>query len=290
MGSQTRETLNSLQRDLPEGMVVDAAWLERHGVSRQLRHKYVMNGWLVSPVRGVYRRPTSFDNRADPARLDTNEPLPWQQLVISLSRLLNRWVSVGARTALELQGFAHYLTAGAPREVHLYTHEELPSWVSNVPVDTRLVFHNALRLFGSADTEPPQSPSPSPPPLAGTSFTRLPWGQNVKWGLTASTPERAMLELLDEVPAHETFHQADALMEGLRNLSPRRLHTLLVDCKSVKVKRLFLMFAERHNHAWLQKLDRSGIDLGKGKRMLVRGGKLDTKYNITVPKDLDGAV
>jgi len=56
------------------------------------------------------------------------------------------------------------------------------------------------------------------------------------------------------------------------------------------VKRLFLWFAERHNHAWLQKLDRSGIDLGKGKRMLVRGGKLDTKYNITVPENLDGSI
>ena len=35
------------------------------------------------------------------------------------------------------------------------------------------------------------------------------------------------------------------------------------------------------------RLDRDGIDLGKGKRMLVRGGKLDPKYQITVPEDLD---
>ena len=34
-------------------------------------------------------------------------------------------------------------------------------------------------------------------------------------------------------------------------------------------------------------LDRKGIDLGQGKRMLVRGGKLDTKFNITVPENLD---
>jgi hypothetical protein len=50
---------------------------------------------------------------------------------------------------------------------------------------------------------------------------------------------------------------------------------------------LFLWYAERHNHAWLKKLDRSGINLGRGKRMLVRGGKLDPKYNITVPGELD---
>ena len=36
----------------------------------------------------------------------------------------------------------------------------------------------------------------------------------------------------------------------------------------------------------LAQLDPAAIDLGKGKRMVVRGGKLDSKYNITVPEDL----
>ena len=76
-------------------------------------------------------------------------------------------------------------------------------------------------------------------------------------------------------------------MEGLRNLSPRRLQSLLVECRNVKVKRLFLWFAERHNQPWLKGLNREGIDLGRGKRMLVRGGRLDAKYNITVPESLD---
>jgi hypothetical protein len=40
------------------------------------------------------------------------------------------------------------------------------------------------------------------------------------------------------------------------------------------VKRLFLWFAERHEHAWLKKLDRKDVDLGQGKRMLAKGGKL----------------
>ena len=96
-----------------------------------------------------------------------------------------------------------------------------------------------------------------------------------------------MLELLDEVPQRETFHQADVLMEGLRNLSPRRLQALLTACRSVKVKRLFLWFTERHQHPWLKRLDRNHIDLGKGKRMLVRGGKLDAKFKITVPESID---
>ena len=62
---------------------------------------------------------------------------------------------------------------------------------------------------------------------------------------------------------------------------------LLRECRSVKVKRLFLWFADQHGHAWVERLDREGVDLGSGKRMLFRGGKLDRKYRITVPEDLD---
>jgi hypothetical protein len=32
----------------------------------------------------------------------------------------------------------------------------------------------------------------------------------------------------------------------------------------------------------------SRVDLGSGKRVLVKGGKLDPHYNITVPSDLGG--
>jgi len=102
-----------------------------------------------------------------------------------------------------------------------------------------------------------------------------------------SPPERAILELLDELPKRESFEQADKFMESLSNLSPKRLQTLLADCNNVKVKRLFFFFADRHSHAWLKHLRKEEIDLGTGKRMLVKGGKLDPHYQITVPGDLN---
>jgi hypothetical protein len=46
--------------------------------------------------------------------------------------------------------------------------------------------------------------------------------------------------------------------------------------------------ADRHHHAWLNRLDKDSIDLGTGKRMLVRGGKLDRVYQITVPEEFYG--
>jgi hypothetical protein len=289
MGQQTEGKLNWLQHHLPEGLVVDAAWLERHGYSSALRSKYATRGWLDQVTRGVYRR--------KPAPLPTpneDEGLRWQHVVISLQTLLEQPVIVGGRTALELQGFAHYLSASGPREVHLYGDEPAPTWVGKLKLETRFVFHNAKKLFKnepitrglsgvSANLPTHEKVSAD---LLSAGLVRQQWG-HWEWPLTMSSPERAVLELLDEVPQRETFHQADMLMEGLRNLSPRRLHKLLVDCRSVKVKRLFLWFAERHDHAWLKQLNRKDIDLGHGKRMLVRGGKLDPKFNITVPENLD---
>ena len=89
-------------------------------------------------------------------------------------------------------------------------------------------------------------------------------------------------------PAMRAFIRRTCSWKGWRRSAPKRLQTLLADCKSVKVKRLFFFFADRHNHAWLKHLNRAVIDLGSGKRSLVKGGRLDPTYKITVPENLDG--
>lgn len=279
MSEQKLSKINQLEKALPEGLLVDAAWLEKRGYYRSLRKRYVDNAWLEQPAYRVYRRPRGT--------------LSWEQVVISLQTLLEVPVVVGGRTALDLHGYAHFLTR-AQTDVHLYGQQPPPSWVYKLPLPARFVFHNSNRLFRndpitrgltSLDWNVRTGESVSNDPLQGD-FTIRPWG-HWGWPLTLSTPERAVLELLDELPDRESFHQADKLLEGLVNLSPRRLQKLLEDCKNVKVKRLFFFFADRHGHAWLKRLDRAPIDLGKGKRLLVRDGKFDPVYNITVPGDLD---
>ena len=282
MAVEKRQKLNRLLRELPEGLLVDAAWLEANGCPNSLSRYYVKSGWLDQPTRGVYRRPAGH--------------LLWQQVVISLQTLLERPILVGGRTALELQGFSHYLPVGEQREVHLYGDGKLPGWLFRLPLATSFVGHNAGRLFRNAPIELPHrnlswnatddAYQESGPPH-GSSYVQQPWGQ-WGWPLLLSSPERAILELMDELPERETFHQVDVLMEGLTSLSPRRLNTLLVDCRSVKVKRLFLWFSDRHHHAWFDRLDLDKVDLGKGKRQIVAGGRLDAKYSITVPEDLGG--
>ena len=114
------------------------------------------------------------------------------------------------------------------------------------------------------------------------------WG-SWDWPLSVSTPELAILEVLAGVPGDMSFEDCDRLFEGLASLSPRRLTMLLMLCKSVKVKRLFFWFAERHQHRWLNSLDQKEFDLGSGKRVLIANGRLDNKYLITVPGSMHGS-
>lgn len=216
--------------------------------------------------------------------------MSWQQIVISLQTLLEQDLAVGGRTAIELHGYAHYLSQ-TTSSVFLYGPKPPPTWLNGLSHTVRFVYRNDGRLFARerVSTDPHSlQPEPDSRATRPESLTVRPWGQ-WNWPLIISTPERAFLEMLDELPDHESFHQVDMLMEGLATLSPARLQKLLVDCRSVKVKRLFFFFAGRHRHAWLKRLDRKAVDLGQGKRVLVKGGRYDAKHQITVPRDLDGA-
>jgi hypothetical protein len=281
MVEQNAGRLNRLQEELPEGLLVDAAWLRKKGYTTSLLSHYVSTGRLEQPTRSVYRKPRG--------------ELSWQQAVISLQTILNASPQiVGGRTALELQGVSHYLTQ-VIKEVHLYGPKAPPAWLGKLPLSVKFSYHNSRRLFrndpvtfglGSVKWDVIKSQYTNDDLLKG-SFITQPWGQ-WDWPLTLSMPERAFLEMLDELPSRESFHQVDKLIEGLSNLRPKRLQKLLADCRSVKVKRLFFFFADRHKHTWLKYLDKNAIDLGTGKRMLVKSGVLNHAYQITVPEDMDG--
>lgn len=272
MTIQKASKLNQLEQRLPEGLLADSAWFEQNGYSRALRNQYVTAGWLEQTARGVFRRPRG--------------QISWEQVAISLQTLLAYPISVGGRTALELQGYAHYLPQ-SQQGIHLYCDKKLPSLLHKLPLQEAFITHNRQRLWLNADSfhEPL---SLDAPPKEGSTLSGelrvLHWGQ-WHWPMIVSTPERAYLELLDELPKHDTFHTADVVMEGLVDISPRRMQTLLEATKSIKVKRLFFFFSDRHQHPWLARIARDSIDMGAGKRVLVEGGKLDPVYKITVPKE-----
>ncbi|HPE30180.1 MAG TPA: type IV toxin-antitoxin system AbiEi family antitoxin domain-containing protein [Parvularculaceae bacterium] len=266
MTQQRQERLKPLLDDLPPGYVADAAWLTGRGINRKSILQYEQRGWLEKLARGVYRRPDTHR--------DVTAAGDWRRLVLSLQRVMDYEVHVGGRTALSLHGFDHYLSLGAaaPR-VDLYG--DVPSWLARLPNADRFQTRT-LSLFGGSKTgvDGLDDDKQSSPP------------QRRLNDLIVSTPERAILELLNELPANESFHNVDAIFESLVNLRPRLLETLLKKCRSVKAKRLFFVFADQHAHAWRQYLDPDNFDLGSGPRALVEGGRLHPRYDITVPPEL----
>lgn len=279
MGKQKSTKINRLHELLEEGLLAPTGWLEEQGYSRALISRYVDSGWLVSPARGVYRRP--------------GPSLKWQHVVASLQLVMGSYLHVGGRTALVQRGLGHYVRMSGPETIYLYGPEALPAWVNKLNLQKRFAVRNdamfgdlrarrnALGVLTDFHDEPLQ-----PKHLADFGLQEMTWGA-WDWRLLFSTDERAMFEVLQDVPTRELVYEADVLMQGLVNVRPARAMSLLTACASVKVKRLFLALAERHQHQWLAHLDLSKVDLGKGKRMLVSGGKLHPKYLITLPADLD---
>jgi transcriptional regulator with AbiEi antitoxin domain of type IV toxin-antitoxin system len=271
MDGQKDEKLKTLLQAVPPGFLVDSRWLAAQEIHRSSVHDYARRGWLEHLAHGVYRRPLQREAAGA-------DPQDWQVLVLSLQRVMGYPVHVGGMTALRLRGHAHYLRLGGNEPVFLYG-ERIPSWVSKVPADAQFTLRR-LKLFGGS-TLGVEDEGEGEGPGAGEAR----WWN---WRLRTSSPERAILEALDELPDHESFHTLDVTFESLTTLRPRKLAALLAQCASVKVKRLFFVFADRHGHAWRKQLQPEAVGLGSGDRSLVKGGKLHPHYRITVPPEYAG--
>ena len=248
----------------PAGYLIDTRWLARHGISRQLAYAYVRAGWLERVAHGVYRIPEPSTSVRDEGRQD------WRIALRSAHGLMRHALHVGGLTALALRGHEHYLRLG---EELVYVHSDaLPKWLKEFEVDATLVFRKRT-LFAT--------PTLAVEPWRGSAEAT---GHGTLPALPVARAERAVLEAIDELP-ELSFHHLDTLFEGLVHLRPTLLMDLLVACRKVQVKRLFLVFAERHDHAWRKHLDEARLDLGSGPRGFTSGGRLHPKYQITVPPD-----
>jgi hypothetical protein len=244
--------LKQLYQLLPEGVVAPSRWLSANGYSAQLLYMYVKNGWLIKLGRGAYIRPASI--------------LEWQGAVLGLQKLAELPFHVGGLSALNLLGYAHYLPIGKEKTIALYSGEKPPAWIKQIET-LSFTFHKKP-LFGELG-------------LKKQSTTIR------DWQITISTPERAILELLYQVDDKGiTFQFVSEIFELLTTLSPRLLNELLQNCKSRKVKRLFLFFTNYYNFPWTKHISK-GLDLGAGKLQIVKDGIYNKTYMITVPKEFN---
>lgn len=253
MASETGSKINRLLKAWPSGTVAVSLWLEQHGVYQQLAREYEKTAWVQRIGRGAY--------------IKAGDNVEWTGGLYAIQKQLMLPIHVGGKTALQMQGYAHYLPLGKDTTVILFglPGTKLPAWFKQYSWGVK-VRYITTHLFSDDTTQ---------------GMTKKEMGA---YSISLSTPERAMMEVLYSVPTEETYDEAKLLMEGLTTLRPRVVQTLLERCAFQKVKRLFMVLAERCAHPWVKRLDLSNVDFGTGKRMLVRGGRFDSKYNISVPE------
>ena len=164
MATTTKGRLNTLLTRLAAGSPVTSAQLAAMGISADLAVHYARAGWLKRLARGVYcRQGEALALRPSLAVLQNQVP----------------GLHVGGKTALDWYGVRQYVSQQAV--LHLYGWEtaRLPEWfVSDFPSE-----YHRKRLF---DEKPEQ--------MLGVSRF-----ENRDGAPLVSTPERALLELLDEV-------------------------------------------------------------------------------------------
>ena len=165
------------------GSPVTSVQLVGMGISADLAVHYARSGWLKRLGRGVYCRP--------------GEALsPHPSLVVLQMQIAG--LHVGGKTALEWYGVRQYVSQLAV--LHLYGWEaaSLPEWfVQHFPSE-----YHRKRLF---DEKPGQ--------MLGVSRF-----ENRDGAPLVSTPERALLELLDEVGVRQPLQEAREIAEGTYSL------------------------------------------------------------------------
>jgi len=254
MGIHNKEKLKFLYKFLAEGAIVPSGWLQRQGYSRQLIYKYLKAGWLKSVGKGAYCRPTT--------------EVTWEGLMASWQNVDKKTYHIGGETALNLQGFAHYLKFSGEGQIYLFGNYAVPAWVKQVKLKESLKFKSGCI---SDKTKNILGLTQASSPVNG-------------WMLRISGPERAILEALEDVKDEFTFTFVAELMEGLTTLRPRLVNQLLQTCQNIRVKRLFMFMAKYYNHAWSKIINEKVINLGSGKRAIVQKGKLNKEYLITIPE------
>lgn len=253
MGTIKESKINQLLQLQPNGTVLLASWLLKKGYSFDLQRKYRQSEWLKSIGSGAMVR--------------TGDEVNLEGAVYALQTQMGLSVHFGAKTALAMQGKAHYLELAQQKAILFGDKgEKLPTWFNQHPWGVKIDYVSSKFLSTS---------------VGFTSF-------DVKeFTIKIAGPARALLECLYLSPGKQGLAECYKLMESMNNLRPTLVQQLLENCNSVKVKRLFLYMAEKAGHNWFEYLDIERMDLGKGKRSIVPQGVFVPKYQITVPKTLE---
>ena len=254
MNIQNRNKLKTLLNKWPQGSIATARWLRSLGISRQLVQSYIQAGWIKPLGPGAYQR--------------ADLKVTWYKALTGLQKQTKLPVHVGGPTAIALRGASHYLRPSNKESVFLFSPPgvNLPKWFY------RYSWKQPIEHIKTSFL---------PPKLAISSYEY----QNTR--LMLSSLERAIMECLYISPEKFDILECYQILEGLRLLRPSALQKVLINCRSIKVKRLFLYMTEKSRLPVLKKLKLNSISLGNGDRSIVKNGQYNSKYKISIPRELE---
>lgn len=253
MSTGNRSKINQLLGLQPPGVVFQSSWLAERGYSYELQKRYRKSAWLESIGAGALIR---FGDRVG-----------YEGAILALQQQTNSSIHPGGRTALLLLGKAHYLELETKKAVLFGDiSEKLPAWFHKHDWGVKIEYYRSSFLPSNLDMTDVELKN---------------------FSIKVSGAARALMECLYLVPKNQNLVECYELMEGLNNIKPDKIQNLLENCRSIKVKRLFLYLAEKAGHSWFRYLKTNRIDLGSGKRRIVENGVYVDEYQITVPKELE---
>jgi hypothetical protein len=251
MNVESSNKINRLLQDYYPGKLYFSGSLKQNGYSDQLLKQYRNSGWLSALSKGVMYR--------------FGDKLLSYPALACYNQQMGKKFHVAAHSALELNGFNHYVPMGKPLLMVGHPKQQtVPDWMK------KNNFDRVIKFFSTEIFIKPQL----------STF-------NVEGvNLLVSSPEQAFLECLLLSPKQYIFMDLFYIMEQLTTLRPEILQDLLENTDNFKVKRLFLYMAEKAGHYWFNLLDMDRVDIGASKHQLVKNGVYIPKYKITVPKEL----
>ncbi|MCL2473328.1 MAG: type IV toxin-antitoxin system AbiEi family antitoxin [Alphaproteobacteria bacterium] len=252
MSISNDKKLKNLLEQWNSGFAATSAWMKTLGVSTQLTQKYLKSGWIEPLGRGAYKK--------------NQDTVEWYGALASIQQQLSLPVHLGGPTALAAHGSVHYVRFGKER-VFLFSplHQKLPKWFQTYD-------------WGNPIEHVTTSFLPENLGITDLNYNGI--------SVRTSSRGRAILESLYLSPKQFDLLECYQMLEGMNNIRPDIVQELLVKCKSVRVKRLFLYMAKKAQLPILKFLNLSKIDLGVGDRSIVKNGIYNAEYKISIPKEL----
>jgi hypothetical protein len=206
------------------------------GISADLAVHYARRGWLKRLARGVYCRP--------------GENLQLHPSLTVLEEQISG-LHVGGKTALEWYAVRQYVSQEPKLHLYGWVSARLPEWfTTQFPSE-----YHRKRLF----KEKPQQ-------MMGVVRFEMRTSAPL-----VSMPERALLEMLDEVGVRQPLQEAREIAEGAYNLRADVITDLLKRCTSVKTVRLCLILSRELSLPWAQKLDPAVLPKGSARPWIHKG-------------------